>query len=130
MEGSLGASWGPKSVPRGLLEGSWGDLGAILAPGPFQEPFRGILRKMGRGSWDPFGSQNPSKFDLKAIQDLIIFCLTFELDFGTHFEPTWSHLGTQNPPKMRPSWVPNRSKLGCCFEIVFLNHVRLIVYEF
>ena len=35
--------------------------------------------------------------------------------------PTWPHLGPPNLPKMAPSWLQNRCKLGCRFSHYFLR---------
>ena len=41
-------------------------------------------------------------------------CSSFtESIFGRFSGVTWQHLEPQDPPKVRPSWSQNRSKLGC-----------------
>ena len=97
--------------------GAWRGLGAILAHlGPKDPPraqnapkCKCWLRPFG----GHFGAQNRSKIDLEAIQKVIIFLIALKIDFWSDLVPTWPHLGPPNPPKMVPSWVQNRSKLGC-----------------
>ena len=73
-----------KSVPRGILEGSWGSqeaswrgLGGILGPrGPKSEKCSKMQRSV-TPLGGQVGAQNRSKIDLEAIQKVIIFCTVF-----------------------------------------------------
>ena len=56
--------------------------------------------------------------------------IVFQLKFLSHLDPTWAHLGTQNHPKMEPSWHQNLSKLGHGFEGCFLKDVGSIFLDF
>ena len=97
---------------RGLgevLEGSWRDMGAILDPRRPQEPKsrpRDPRRTPDGLPLDPqVGVPNPLKIDLKAIQNLIIFLIACWIEFYSILVPTWAQLGTQNLPKIEPSWT-------------------------
>ena len=114
------SKWKPKSSkigPRRPLGGVWGSLGAILAPrwpqgGPKrpQDLEKSILGPpLGR----QVGGQNRSKIHPEAIEKVIVFLITFGIDFWSDLVPTWLQLGSQNPPKMEPSWDQNPCKLGC-----------------
>ena len=94
-----------QSVPRGLLESSW----AILGPRWPQEGSKSEnvqkTQTFPPSSWGASWSQNRPKIDLEAIQNMIVFLIAFGIDFWSHLELTWPHLGSQNPPKMDPSWL-------------------------
>jgi hypothetical protein len=103
--GALGGSWG--GVWGGLGEGL-GGLGGHVGPkmGPrAQNPVR----------WTPLdpqvGSQNRAKIGPKPVQNAIFFLMGCWTEFKSILVPIWLQLGSQNPPKMEPSWVPNRSNL-------------------
>ena len=114
------SKWKPKSskiAPRRPLGGVWGGLGAILAPrwpqgGPKrpQDLEKSIL---GPPLGSQVGGQNRSKIHPEAIEKVIVFLITFGIDFWSDLVPTWLQLGSQNPPKMEPSWDQNRCRLGC-----------------
>ena len=54
----------------------------------------------------------------------------FGIAFWSHFVPTWLQLGSQNPPKMEPSWFQNRCKLGCWFDTCFGRDLGTIFIDF
>ena len=56
--------------------------------------------------------------------------MDLESHFWSDLVPTWVHLDSPNPPKVRPSWSQNRSKLGCWFETCFLKVVVWIFIHF
>ena len=113
----------PKSVPRS----SWRALEAILAPRA-KKVRSTPLRPPRLGS--QVGAQNRSKLVPRAIQNVIIFWMDLESHFWSDLVPTWVHLDSPNPPKVRPSWSQNRSKLGCWFETCFLKAVVWIFINF
>ena len=127
---NLGPNWRPKSLQNRSQEASWKGLGGS------QEALGGVLG----GSWlqdspnsqtcskmsisfsplgDQVGAQNPPKIDFEAFQKVVIFLRVFWIDFWSHLEPTWPHLGTQDLPQMEPSWLQNRSTVCCRFESCF-----------
>ena len=108
--------WKPKwfkIAPKRPLGGVWGGLGAILAPRWPQEAKN--LRKSisGAPSWEACWGLKFQKIAPKSDPEGDDFFIVFGIDFWSHFVPTWLQLGSQNPPKMEPSWFQNRSKLGC-----------------
>ena len=102
----LAASW--RSLDH--LGSKFGGLGPILAP---RWGFWGP-------SWLPNGAPNPPKSVPRAIWNAIFFIIDLKINFWSDLERTWPHLGPQNPPKMRPSWLQNRIKFGCWFESCFV----------
>ena len=97
---------------RGLgevLKRSWRGMGAILDPRRPQEPKSRPTdprRTLDGPPLDPqVGVPNPLKIDLKAIQNLIIFLIACWIEFYSILVPTWAQLGTQNLPKIEPSWL-------------------------
>ena len=105
----LGLSW--LQVGR-----SWADLGPKL----------GILGRFGL----QVGAQNRIKSVPRAIWKAIIFSVDLKIDFGSDLVPTWPHLGRQNHPKMMPSWLQNRCKLGRWFDSCFGWDLGTIFIEF
>ena len=95
QEASRGGSWG-------ILGGSWGQEGPKSKKCSKNQTFRPPIGGQ-------VGSQNPLKFDLKAIRKAIIFFMIFRIDLLANLMGFWSQNGTQNPPK----WVP-----GACPEQV------------
>ena len=107
--------WRPKwfkIASKRPLGGVWGGLGAILAPRWPQEAKN--LRKSISGvpSWEACWGPKSQKIAPKSDPEGDDFFIVFGIDFGSHFVPTWLQLGSQNPPKMEPSWDQNRCKLG------------------
>ena len=49
---------------------------------------------------------------------------------GSVFSWFWHQLGSQNLPKMEPSWIQNRSKLGCWFDSCFGTDLGTIFIGF
>ena len=70
-------------------------------------------------NWAHFGAKLGPKSDQKCIANFILISISFWFDLGMDFAPTWP----QNPPKMEPSWLQNRSNLECSFERCFLMDV-------
>ena len=128
---------GPKSILGGLLGGSWrvlGVLGGILGPSWPQDGPKSPkdLEKwfLGPPLGAHLGAQNRSKLVPRAIRKVIIFMITLVIDFWIDWVPTWPQLGLQNPPKMGPTWHPNRCKLGCWFESCFWKDLGIIFKVF
>ena len=113
----VGAQNPLKSVPRGLLEGSWEGLEgsweglwAILAPRWLQDGSKSekVAERTPSGPpWTPqVGGQNRSKSVPRAIQKVIILFDHF-LDrllkrFGANLAPTWLPKSSQNGAKLVP----------------------------
>ena len=64
-----------------LLGGLWRGLGGILAPRRLQEPKSVQKSNSFLPFWLPKSYQNPSKIDLEAIQKVLIFLISFLIDF-------------------------------------------------
>ena len=47
-----------------------------------------------------------------ADKNAALFLIGFGVGFYTHLVPTWLQHGSQNPPKIDPSWTKTRSKFG------------------
>ena len=62
------------------------------------------------GFWLRGWFQNRAKVDQKSIQNVISLLIVFWIDFWSDLVPTWSQLGSQNHPKMEPSWLQKPSK--------------------
>ena len=105
-----------KNRSWGLLGASWGPLKVKMAPRAKMMPKKGPVSPLPQGH---VGAQNRSKSVPRAIQKVIIFLIIFWIDFWSDFVPTWPQLGSQNPPKMGPSWLQNRCKLGYRFSNYF-----------
>ena len=109
----VGAQNPLKSVPRGLLEGSWGILGGSwdhLGSKRASRAQKVARRTPNEPPWTPqVGAPNRSKIDLETIQKVIIFvdrCLDrFLKRFGTILAPTWLPKPSQNPPKTKKNYV-------------------------
>ena len=101
---SLRGSWG-------LLGGSWGSLGGVLGPSWLQHREKaskdGSLDLLGPPKTRPKSFKNRSGADQKCD----FFLMGCWIDFFCILVPTWPHFGTQNPSKMEPSWLRNRSNL-------------------
>ena len=86
------------------------------------------------GFWGGFGrqvgAQNRPKSIPRAIWNVINFLMDLKIDFWSDLVPTWPHLDPQNPPKMEPSWLQNRCKLGCWFEGCFWKDLGTIFNDF
>ena len=99
------------------MKPSWGDFGRILCYLGCKLEVLGLSGRQDGGFRLHLGSQNggpnPSKLLPRAIQKVIIFMIDLKIDFWRDLVPTWLYLNTQNLPKMRSSWLPNRSKLEC-----------------
>ena len=109
----LGCKWEVLGPSWLQFEGSWTDLG------PKWRDSGPILAS----SWGSKSVQIGSKSD-------VIFSIDLKIDFWTDLMRTLPHLGPQNPPKMRPSWLQNRVKLGCCFETCFWMDFEAFFLEF
>ena len=96
------ASW------RGL-GGSWGHLGSKMAPRSKKPPKINFWAPLLGGMLGPKISKIVPKSDPEGDD----FFIVLGIDFWSHFVPTWLQLGSQNPPKMEPSWFQNRCKFGC-----------------
>ena len=128
--------WGAKTSQNRSLELSWGVLegsGGHLGPKRHQDTNKRCEK------WElsppprlPSWGQNKSKSLPRAIQKVIIFVITFWIDFeaiwyqlGSNLAPTWF----QNPPKMEASWLQNRCKLGCWFDNCFWRALGTILVD-
>ena len=110
-----------------ILDGSWVGFGGSLgALGPILAPSREFLGRFGL----QVGAQNRSKSVPRAIWNAIIFIIDLKIDFGSDLVRIWPHLGLQNLPKMRPSWLQNRLKSGCWFESCFWKDLGTIFIDF
>ena len=123
QNGGVGGSWGPLLGVLGALGELLGGLGAILStrwpqdgPKRPQDLEKSIL---GPPLGSQVGGQNRLKIHPEAIEKVIVFLITFGIDFWSDLVPTWLQLGSQNPPKMEPSWLENRSKLAVGLTAVF-----------
>ena len=112
-----------KIGPKVLLESSGGHLGPKSKKSAFDPP-------SSPPSWEPSWSPKSIKIGPKSDPKCDHFLDRFGESFLKRFVPTWAHLDSQNPPKMRPSWPQNRSKLGCWFETCFLKVVVWIFIHF
>ena len=63
--------------------------------------------------------QNSPKIGPKPIQNAILFLIGSWIHFKRILVPNWLQLGSQNPPKMEPSWVRNRCELEHSFGSYF-----------
>ena len=74
----FGRSWGPKNQEKSILGGVLGGLGGIFGPKSLKMSATVDLN-------DPFGPQiggeNPSKIHPEAIEKVIVFLITFGIDF-------------------------------------------------
>ena len=108
QNGGVRGSWGSKNQHKSILGEVLGGLGGMLGPKSSKRSAKLVLRH-------PFspqvGRQNQSKIHPEAIEKVIVFLITFGIDFWSDLVPTWLQLGSQNPPKMEPSWNQNRCKL-------------------
>ena len=99
--------------------GSWADLGSKMT-------VLGSILALGF-QMGPQICQNPSQ----ERSEILSFLSSI---WRSTFEAIWSELGPildpQNLPKMKPSWLQNRFKLGCWFESCFLMDVRLFFIDF
>ena len=88
---------------------SWRGVGGVWGPSWIQDGPKSqkVARRTPDGPpLDPqVGGPNPLKIDLKAIQNLIIFLIACWIEFYSILVPTWAQLGTQNLPKIEPSWI-------------------------
>ena len=86
------------------------------------------------GSWVGFGvdlgSKLGPKIDQNRSQERSEMWSIFWWIWRSIFEAIWSHLGPQTPPKMKPSWLQNRCKLGCWFESCFVMDFGWIFIDF
>ena len=89
---------------------SQGPLGELWRPSWPQDGSKSQHRLQNLVRWTPLdvevGGQNPPKIGPKLIQNVLIFLLIFWIDFWSDLVPTWSQLGSQNPLKMQPRWLP------------------------
>ena len=116
----------PKSRCWGLL----GALGEVLG-GSWAQDLKNVeFANKSYTSWGSSWSPKSIKIGPKSDPKSDHFFDRFEDRFLEGYCPTWSHLGPQNPPKMEPSWLQNRSKLGCWFESCFLMDVGTIFIGF
>ena len=95
-----------KSAPGGFLEGSWHHLGSKMPSRANKFPTCQQKLHFWGGQ---VGAPDHQKTIPRAIQKVIIFLIDLGIDFWTDLVPTWDHLG----PQRGPSWLQNRSKLGC-----------------
>ena len=113
--GRLLLDFGPNLDPKSreqrfvmlVYVGSWGPLGPKTGPRANKNVEKWFLGP-------PLGSQveaqNRSKSVPRAIQNVVIFWIDSETHFWSNLEPTWAQLGSQNRPKMEPSWLQKASK--------------------
>ena len=107
---SLRRSWELLGALGGGLGGSWGGLGGLGGHvGPKMGP-----RAQNPVRWTPLdpqvGSQNRAKIGPKPVQNAIFFLMGCWMGFKSILVPTWLQLGSQNHPKMEPSWLQKPSK--------------------
>ena len=113
-----------------VLEGSGGHLGPKRHQDTNKRSEKWELWPPPESFGPQVGGQNPPKSLPRAIQKVIIFVITFWIDFWSDLVPTWLQLGSQNLPKMEPSWDQNLPKLGHGFESCFLKDVGSIFIDF
>ena len=101
----LGRSWG----------GSWGSWGPNWRQDSSKSRKTKTLDPLGTPSWRPKSTKNRSEGDSKCV----FFWMGCWMGFKTILVPTWLQLGSQNPPKMEPSWVQNRCELEHSFGSYF-----------
>ena len=90
----------PKSIPGGILERSWGHVGPKMAPRP--KTSRKV--KFLSPCWGPSWSPKSLKINPKSNPKCNIVLIDLKIDFASDLVRFWSQLGTQNLPKMKPSW--------------------------
>ena len=117
------ANMGPKSVQNrslrgsgGVLGGSWGSWGLSWPQDGPKSQHKSKKQTLVSPIGGQVGSQNRAKIGPKSIQDVIIFLIGSWTDFKSIWLPTWLQLGSQNPPKMEPSWFQNRPNLEHSFR--------------
>ena len=112
----VGAQNPLKSVPRGLLEGSWGSqeaswrgLGGILGPRGPQD--RKMLQNLNSGfpswgpSWGPKSTKNRSWGDTKGDHFLYRFLDRFLEPIGANLATFWPPKPSQNEAKLAPKSI-------------------------
>ena len=72
----------------------------------------------------PRSLQEPSKIHPRSHLIFDLFLDPLLERFGANLAPTWP----PSPPKMGPSWVQTRSKLGCWFESCFWSELGTICF--
>ena len=82
------------------------------------------------GSWAILSSKLGPKIGQNRSQERSEMWSIFWWIWRSIFEAIWSHLGSQTPPKMKPSWLQNRCKLGCWFESCFVMDFGWIFIDF
>ena len=125
--------WGAKTSQNRSLELSGRVLegsGEHLGPKKHQDTNKRCEKwELSPPQTPPVGCQNLSKLAPRAIHNVIIFLITFWIDFWSDLVPTCLQLGSQNLPKMEPSWFQNRCKLWCWFEGCFWKDVGTIFID-
>ena len=125
--------WGPWGRPGATL----GVFGVMLVESDRFWPYFGsnleglgrILAPRGRVLGDfglQVGAQNRPKSIPRAIWNVINFLMDLKIDFWSDLVPSWP----PTPPKMKPSWLQNRCKLGCWFESCFVMDFGWIFIDF
>ena len=95
----FGRSWGPKNQEKSILGGVLGGLGRIL--GHKSEKRSATLDR--RYEFGPqIGGENQSKIHPEAIEKVIVFLITFGIDFWSDLVPTWLPKPSQNGAKLVP----------------------------
>ena len=95
----FGRSWGPKNQEKSILGGVLGGLGGILGPKSQKGRARSNLK---HEFGPPNGGENRSKIHPEAIEKVIVFLITFGIDFWSDLVPTWLPKPSQNGAKLVP----------------------------
>ena len=126
-----------KSIHEAVLGRLWGYLGPswlqVIGLGPILAPIWGVLGAswlQEGGSWAILSSKLGPKIGQNRSQERSEMWSIFWWIWRSIFEAIWSHLGSQTPPKMKPSWLQNRCKLGCWFESCFVMDFGSIFIDF
>ena len=107
------------SGPGALLDGSWGGLGAMLAPRPFQ-----TLKssKYYHNSYTPrgqVGTQNRRKVDPGALRKAIDFLMGCWTGFSSNIVATWLEIRRKIRSKIGQFWTQHRFRLEHGFDRIF-----------
>ena len=119
----FGGIWAHDGWKWWVLAPFWSDFFHFFAPRWLQDAFK-------MGSWAVLGSKLGPKIGQNRSQERSEMWSIFWWIWRSIFEAIWSHLGSQTPPKMKPSWLQNRCKLGCWFESCFVMDFGWIFIDF
>ena len=101
------------SVPRGLLESSWG----ILGPRWPQEASRAKMHKKPKHFHPPLGGQVGAKIHQKSILGRSTRWSFFVSLFGSTFEAIWCQLGSKMAPQTLPKWSQVGTKIAASWGV-------------